>query len=306
MKGHAPCHLSLSPCPFFLTGLDSHGYTNLSRMSKPKWALVPALVLFVSAACANSGQAPQVASSPAASPVAPSSITPSPTAPGSPGAAKDSTSGSTGGQVATPENQAGALLARAVERLGQAKSFRFTVQAVHHWQTPDGKEYDWSFDGEGAAVPPNRFYSVMRGPADVLFQMKMIEGKITNVDARGSHPSPSTAFGGPGEGAAPYTVISYLKNSTAQDQPQAATLNGADTTRLAFTPNLQAVAGMDVSHKDIQQKVQAVQGSVWVDNKTGRVAQEAITVRSKDNTGLPQTVTITIKFTEFDTPVEIN
>ncbi|MDP2728035.1 MAG: hypothetical protein Q8P59_10900, partial [Dehalococcoidia bacterium] len=198
------------------------------------------------------------------------------------------------------------LLARAVEGLNQAKSYRFTIQGVHHWRTPDGQEYDWSFEGEGAVVAPNRFYSVMRGPADTLFEVKMLDGKITNRDARGQRPDASTAFGGPGVWAAPYTLISYMKNGSAQGQVQTANLNGAAAVRFSFSPDLNKVAAMDASHKGLKDKVQAVQGSVWIDTKTGRVSQEAVTVQSLDSSGLPQIATITLKFFDYDAAVVIN
>lgn len=208
--------------------------------------------------------------------------------------------------AATQVGQEATLLARAVERLDQAKSYRFTIQAVHHWRTPEGQEYDWSFEGKGAVIPPNRFYSVMQGPADTLFEFKMLDGKLTNVDARGQLSQASTTFGGPGVGTGPYTVISYLRNSAAQGQVQTASLDGAETFRFSFSPNLDKVAATDVHHRSIQEKIKAVQGSVWVDAKTGRVSQEAVTVQSLDSRGLPQTVTITLKFFDYDAAVEIN
>lgn len=250
-----------------------------------RWAFVLATVVAFATGCTGPGQVPQATSSPVSSPT---------TNPA--GNAPTAATGS--------ESEASTLLARAVSGLDQAKSFRFTIEAVHHWQAPGGQQYDWTFSGEGAAVPPSRFYSVMRGPADAMFEVKMIDGKITNVDTRGQRPEASTAFGGPGVGAAPYTVISYLKNSAAQGQAQAASLNGTETRRLTFAPSLTKVSAMDASHKGLQNKVQAIQGSVWVDAKTGRVSQETVTVQSQ-NDGLPQTVTITLKFTDYDAPVEI-
>lgn len=213
--------------------------------------------------------------------------------------------GSSATPAVTPGSDASALLSQAVSGLEQAKSYRFTVQAIHHWKTPEGQEYDWAFEGEGAAVPPSRFYSKLRGPADAFFEVKIVEGKITNIDTRGQRPEASTAFGGPGTGAAPYTVISYLKNSTAQGQVQAASLNGAETRQFTFVPNLARVSALDASHKGLQDRVRTVQGSAWVDSKTGRLTQETVTVQSTDSNGLPQTVTITIRFTDYDNPVEI-
>lgn len=206
--------------------------------------------------------------------------------------------------TAGAEGQRPALLARAVERLGQAKSYRFAITAVHHWRTPEGQEYDWSFEGEGAVVA-DRFYSVMRGPADTLYEVRMLDRVIINRDARGQRPQASTSFGGPGEGAAPYTVISYLKNSVAQGSVQTASLNGTEALRLSFSPNLSQVAAMDASHRTLQEKVKVVQGVVWIEAKTGRPSQEAVTVQSLDSRGLPQTVTITLKFSDYDAPVEI-
>lgn len=240
-----------------------------------------AAVLALASSCAEVGRPPQGGGAPTASPTA-----------------------AVGG-VAASGDQA-ATLARAVERLSQAKSYRFTIQAVYHWRTPEGQEYDWSFDGEGAVVGSNRFYSVMQGPADSLFKMKMLDGKVINEDARGQRSEVSTSFGGPGVGAAPYTIISYLKNGAVQGQAQAASLNGAETLRLSFIPNLGKVAAMDASHRGLQEKVQAVQGSVWVEATTGRVSQEAVTVQSLDGRGLPQTTTVTLKFYDYDAAIEIN
>ncbi|MDO8691988.1 MAG: hypothetical protein Q7R39_18620 [Dehalococcoidia bacterium] len=217
-----------------------------------------------------------------------------------------SVAGATSTPTATSESVAATLLARGVAGLEQAKGFRFTIEAVHHWQVPGGQAYDWAYTGEGAAILPSRFYSVMRGPVDALFEVKMIDGKVTNVDTRGQHPNASTAFGGPGVGAAPFTVIAYLKNSAPQGPAQAASLNGIDTQRLAFSPDLAKVSATDASHATIQAQVQTAQGSVWIDAKTGRVAQETVTVQSKDSGGLPQTVTISLKFSDYDAPVEIN
>lgn len=199
-----------------------------------------------------------------------------------------------------------ALLTKAVEGLDRAKSYRFTIEAVYHWRTPDGQETDFAFTGQGAAIPPNRFRSEMTGPVDTVYQVKMIDGKVTNVDARGLAPQASTAFGGPGVGAAPFTVISYLKNGTVQGQSQSASLNGTDTRRFSFVPDLARVSAMDASHAAVKDRVQAVQGVAWVDAKTGRVLQETATVQSSDQRGSPQTVTITLKFSDYDAPVEIN
>ncbi len=207
--------------------------------------------------------------------------------------------------TAAPVNVASTLLTRGVAGLEQARSFRFTIEAVHHWQVPGGEAYDWAYTGEGAAIPPGRFYSVMRGPVDAVFEAKIIDGKVTNVDTRGQRPSASTAFGAPGAGASPFTMIAYLKNATPQGLAQAVSLNGIETQRFAFSPDLVKVSATDASHATIQAQVQAIQGSVWIDAKTGRVAQETVTVQSIDTGGQPQTVTISLKFSDYDAPVEI-
>lgn len=250
-------------------------------MWKVGWILVTAALLALAASCIEAGRGPQGA--------------------GTPGPAPTPTVGG-----ASQGDQAEALLARAVENLDQAKSYRFTVQAVHHWRSPEGQEYDWSFEGEGAAVAAGRFRSVMRGPADTFFEVKIVDGKVVNRDARGERRDATTAFGGPGLGAAPYTVISYLRSGSAQGQPQTASLNGSEALRLAFAPNFGKVAAMDASHKAALEKVQAAQGVVWVDNKSGRVTQEAVTVQSLDSSGSPQTATITLKFYDYDSAIEIN
>ncbi len=106
-------------------------------------------------------------------------------------------------------------------------------------------------------------------------------------------------------GAAPFTAISYLRNCVVRGQVQAASLNGVETRQFNFVPDLVKVSAMDISHLGLKDKVQAVQGSVWVDARTNRVSQETVTVQSTDSQGQPQTVTITLKFTDYDAPVEI-
>jgi hypothetical protein len=198
------------------------------------------------------------------------------------------------------------VFATAVQKLAEAKSYRFTIQAVHHWQTPEGQEFDFSYEGEGAVVRPNRFYSIMRGPADTLFQVKMVDGNITNIDARGQRPQASTAFGGPGVGAAPYTVISYLKMGEPSGQVQVTRLDGAEVFQVGFTPNLSRVAAMDAFHSGLPKAIQGIQGTVWVDKQTHWVRQETVTIKSLDGRGLPQTATVTLKFFDYNKAVEIN
>lgn len=240
-----------------------------------------AAILSIASSCVGAGRPPQSGATPSASP--------SPTT----------------ASAANSMDQA-ATLGRAIEKLNQAKSYRISIQAVYHWRTPEGQEYDWTFEGEGAAVGPNRFYSVMRGPADTIYRVKMVDGKITNEDARGQRPEASTAFGGPGVGTAPYTLISYLKSGAPQGQAQVARLNGVETVRLSFSPNLNKVAAMDASHKGLQERVQTVQGSVWIGAQDGRVIQLAATVQSLDSRQLLQTTTITLKLFDFDAAIEIN
>jgi hypothetical protein len=200
--------------------------------------------------------------------------------------------------------QADTILAQAINDLKNANSFRFQASAVHRWEY-NGRQQEWVFVGEGAYEAPDKFYSRMEGPADADLRMTVRGSQILAADSRGEVANPTLAYGGPGNGASPLTVISYLRNYQQAAGATISTLNNQDVYRINFVPNLSQVAALDVGQSRSMARIQSVEGQVWVDRDERRVRQQQVTVRSADPGGGTSSVQITMRFSDFNRPVEI-
>ncbi|MBI4302410.1 MAG: hypothetical protein HY664_07380 [Chloroflexi bacterium] len=201
---------------------------------------------------------------------------------------------------ATPE--ASALLARAGQGLEAASSYRFTISATYYW-TFEGKEQVWTFTGEGAAAKPDKFRSLMEGTADTTLGIELVGGTIKAWDSRGDIANPSTTFGGPGVGAAPYTVIAYFKNPDQSMYLGEATVDNLHTHHLSFIPQLARVAQLDTYHANDLKRVTSVKGEVWIDETEARPRRISVEVTSLASDGSAQRVIITLDFVDFNKPV---
>ncbi|MBI2303995.1 MAG: hypothetical protein HYU86_04520 [Chloroflexi bacterium] len=192
-------------------------------------------------------------------------------------------------------DEAASIMRVAVAKLQGAKGYRFTVTLRYYWQM-EGKEQIWSFQGEGG-VEGGRFRSVLRGPADTLYEVEISDHLVKARDARGELPNPSTTFGGPGFGAAPYTVVSYVRNFG--DATSMGLLEGTETHRVGFRPRLAAVAALDADHGRDMQRVTQVKGEAWVDKAQGNLRREEVEVEFVSRAGNTERAVITIDFYNF-------
>lgn len=220
---------------------------------------------------------------------------------GGPASPGDSTASS-----ATPTPAAGPeeRLREAVGKLEALESFRLKVEATHHWSF-EGKEYDWEYQGEGAWVRPDRFYSSIQGPADTLYWVRIIGQNVTARDARGVVTNPTKAFGGPGYGAAPYSVIAYLKNFDKVASLGVAAIDGVDTYHLGFETRKNGIAALDSGLAQQMERVTSIQGEVWIDRGSGSLRRERVRVDYLSGQGVPEWVNITLHFLGFNQAVEI-
>jgi len=203
----------------------------------------------------------------------------------------------------TPTPSAKSILSEAVEKLKAARSYRFETTATHKWVF-EGKEQNWEFQGDGAFISPNRFRSQLEGPADTFFSVEINGDKVKAGDARGDVPDATTAFGGPGFGTAPYTVIAYLKNFKEATDQGATSLSGVQVHKLGFSIDKASVSALGAAHAQDMERVTSVQGTVWVDKTERIINQESVKVEFFSRSGQKETVTTTIRFLDFNKPVE--
>ncbi|MFH1486308.1 MAG: hypothetical protein ABIH46_09575 [Chloroflexota bacterium] len=189
------------------------------------------------------------------------------------------------------------LLGSAVERFQDAESYKFTISAIHTWSF-EGKTQDWVFKGEGASSG-NKFRSLLEGPADSWFYVKHTGDTIEAWDTQGEIANPSSTFGAPGFGTAPYTAIAYLREFKEAASASAA----ADIWHLTFKPDLAAVAAIDAAHADALKRVKRVEGEVWVTKDTGAIEKETVRVEFEARSGVAQTFAITLEFYDYNQPV---
>jgi len=218
------------------------------------------------------------------------------------GCAPTSSAGTPNPSKETPAPSAKSILSEAVEKLKAARSYRFEITATHKWVF-EGKEQNWEFQGDGAFVSPNRFRSQLEGPADTFFLVEINGDKVEAGDARGNVQDASTAFGGPGFGTAPYTVIAYLKNSKEATDQGTTSLSGAQVHKLGFTVDKASISALDAAHAQDMERVTSVQGTVWVDKAEQVINQETVKVEFFSRSGQKETVTITLRFFDFNKPV---
>ena len=72
-----------------------------------------------------------------------------------------------------------------------------------------------------------------------------------------------------------------------------------------FVPNLSTVAALDAGQASTLALVSEVSGQVWVNKSTQRITQEQVTVRYSEPNGAQSAVEITLRFSAFNEPVEI-
>ena len=196
------------------------------------------------------------------------------------------------------------VLGTAMEKFKNADSFRFQASAIHQWEL-DGNLHEWVFVGGGAYSAADGFFSRMEGPADTDLRLWIIDGRIFAEDTRGPIANPSSAFGGPGQGASPFTVIAYLRNYQQASQLQVASLGDEQVFTMTFVPNLSSVAALDAGQASTLARVSEISGQVWVDKSNQRITQEQVTVRYSEPNGAQSAVEMTLRFSAFDEPVEI-
>ena len=214
-----------------------------------------------------------------------------------------SSTGTPNPSAKTPTPSSKTILSEAVEKLKAARSYRFEITATHKWVF-EGKEQNWEFQGDGAFVSPNRFRSQLEGPADTFFSVEIVGDVVKAVDARGDVSDASTAFGGPGFGTAPYTVIAYLKNFKEATDQGMTSLSGVQVNKLGFTIDKASISALDAAHAQDMERVTSVQGTVWVDKAERVINQETVKVEFFSRSGQKETVTITLRFFDFNKPVE--
>lgn len=202
--------------------------------------------------------------------------------------------------AATSTPSPGTLLGIAVKRLQEAESYKFKIMATHTW-TFEGKPQDWAFKGEGACSG-NKFRSSMEGPADTMLSVRHIDGKIEAWDTRGRISNPSTTFGGPGFGTAPYTAIAYLRKF----KEVATASTTAETWHFTFKPDMVAVAALDIAHAADMERVKKVEGEAWVNKTSGNIEKEKVRVEFVGRSGASEAVTMTLEFYDYNKPVSFD
>jgi len=191
-----------------------------------------------------------------------------------------------------------------VEKLKAAQSYRFEITAVHNWVF-EGQEQKYEFEGEGAFAKPNRFRSAITdATADSHFWIEINNGVVTARDNKGDVANATTAFGGPGFGTAPYTVIAYLKNFREATSQGTTSLSGVEAYHLGFTADRASVSAMDTAHASAMERVTSVQGTVWVDKAEPVIRKTSVEVEFFSRSGQKETVTMTLRFFDFNKPVE--
>lgn len=205
--------------------------------------------------------------------------------------------GSTAPAASPTPPSVSAALARAVQELEQAQRYRFSVQEVHYWSY-DGQEQEWRFQGEGEAKRPG-FTSRLEGPADTIFIVQIADGKVSAWDTRGEVVGANTAFGGPRPGAAPYTVISYLRNYGQVGDLSIAEVDGRPAYRVTFEPSLEKMAALDTSHAQAMAKVQSVKGELWIGRDSGTPIKEKVEVELQGPAAKNERISATIDFLEI-------
>ncbi len=213
------------------------------------------------------------------------------------------TTGTPNPSAKTPTPSAKSTLREAVDKLKATQSYRFDVKATHRWVF-EGKQQDWEFQGDGAFVSPNRFRSQLEGPADTFLSVEINGAQVKAWDTRGVVQNASTAFGGPGFGTAPYTVIAYLESFKDATDQGTTSLSGVQVYKMGFSTDKASVSALDAAHAQALERVTAVQGTVWIDKTERTIKQETVKVEFFSLSGQKETVTMTLSFFDFNKPVE--
>lgn len=197
-------------------------------------------------------------------------------------------------------------LRQSVQKLEQAASYRFSIKGAHHL-TFESKPETWHYSGSGAYVRPDRIRWHLEGQADVMFDVVSVGGETRCADTTGKPIADcSLAWGGPLPGTSPYIVIAYLKNFGKVVASEARSIDGQRHAYFAFTPEKSKVAALGRVYAESMAKVIAVEGEVWVDQGSGLPRREVVKVKAISQTGQEQTMDVTIDFSSYDQPVEIN
>ncbi|MBI2942206.1 MAG: hypothetical protein HYY04_17390 [Chloroflexi bacterium] len=258
---------------------------------------------------ATAGPSPIAAPSPTVppSPVGPSVPVPaSPVPRSTPVASATPTSRPAGTPISPPTAQtadAVNLFAHSVQRLKDARSFRFAVEALHRFGS-GASSGEWRFVGEGAVGAPNRYRSVLNGQADVTF-ITVFDGKrLYCADTRGQSADCSLSWGGPGPGTSPYAALAYLRSAEISRAHDLAPASAAPF-RFEFTSPVATVAAREADLAPALARVQDVAGEVTVDRATLRPIEEKVTVRFASRRGGVETVELRLRFHDYDQPVDI-
>jgi hypothetical protein len=216
-------------------------------------------------------------------------------------AARCGTSGSNAG-VVTP--QADGLLETALNHFREAESFRFSIRIAHDWVFEEG-QYRWNYLGEGAFRAPDSYRFTTVGSADSGGTVEIEGGTVSAWDARGEVARPTTTWGAPGYGASPYSVIAYLRGLEQANSLGEDTIDGQAMERYSFSPQRNEVAAIDGAHAAIADKINRVEGELWVDASDKWPARVSVTVRYVSVSGNEETVQTTLDFTGYGEPVDL-
>lgn len=203
-------------------------------------------------------------------------------------------------KAGTPTPEPRLAFEAATRKLQEAKSYRFSIEAVH--KTSAG---DWRYTGEGAFAAPNKFRSTLRGQADVTFVAVYDGQRAYCADTRGEQSACSVAWGGPAPGTSAYLALAYVRFPLKIEA-----LSGlgatADEWRFRFVPELTTVAAQNKAFTSALSSVQGVTGELTVDPASMRPRQERLVVNLQEQGRQAETVELLLRFHDYDQPVEIS
>lgn len=210
---------------------------------------------------------------------------------------------------ATPKGQqtgsgSQTIMSESVQLLNDAGSYQFSISAILR-TTFEGKPKEWTYSGAGAVAKPAKIQWSLEGQADVFFKVVSVDGKIYCADARGENKDCSLAFGGPGPGASPYTIISYLQNFERSSEATTKNIQGKEYSFITFSPSLPKIASLDPAHAKALAAVESVAGEVLIDKVSKLPYQEKVLIKYKPQTPGAEMVESTITFQQYNQPVDI-
>jgi pyruvate/2-oxoglutarate dehydrogenase complex dihydrolipoamide acyltransferase (E2) component len=199
-------------------------------------------------------------------------------------------------------------LESAIDRLAELSSYRFEISSLYDYYYHDGEPGRWQLWGKGAYVAPNSHWWWLEAQGGAIAELVSVDGRTycTHTGFRPENEECSLAWGAPGIGSSPYTVIAYLLCFEEARHEGVTEFEGEECDRFGFSPSLKRISAIDDHHAEAAAAITKVSGEVLIRTRDQLPRRETVVVLfPSEHEGAESRVETTLVFSGFNESVEI-